>query len=80
MKFLTQLYDFMFAPAGVFDSDMGSIGASEVNDFLSSDDFTVNPATGLLMIGGIGWIDAMGNSFGVDLSHHDDSASMFDHC
>lgn len=80
MKFLAQLYDFMFAPAGVFDSDMGPIGASEANDFSSSDDFMVNPATGLLMCGGIGGIDAMGNSFGFDLNHHDESASMFDHC
>ncbi|CUI04229.1 hypothetical protein BN2497_3235 [Janthinobacterium sp. CG23_2] len=79
MKFLAQLYDFMFAPAGVFDTDMKPAGASEANDFSSSDDFMVNPSTGLLMIGGIGGIDAMGNSFGVD-NHHDESASMFDHC
>jgi len=80
MKFLAQLYDFLFAPAGVLDSDVGPIGTSEANDFSSSDDFMVNPATGLPMTGGIGGFDMMGNAFGFDINHHDDSASMFDHC
>ena len=79
MKFMAQLYDLLFAPASTFDSDAGSASASGTNDFSSSDDFMVNPATGLPMTGGIGGFDMMGNSFGFDLNHHDESASMSDH-
>ncbi|KAL0630745.1 hypothetical protein Q9L58_010408 [Maublancomyces gigas] len=78
MKFLAHLYDLLFAPAGVFDSDSSATCTSDANDFLWSDEFMVNPATGLLMTGGIGGVDMMGNAFGCDMNHNDDSASMFD--
>jgi hypothetical protein len=39
----------------------------------SWDDNTINPATGLLMIGGTGGIDVGGNPFGTNFDHHDDS-------
>lgn len=31
---------------------------------------TINPATGLPMVGGCGGVDVAGNPFGVDWSHH----------
>lgn len=80
MKFLAHLYDLLFAPAGVFDFDSSVICTSDANDFLWSDEFMVNPATGLPMTGGIGGFDSMGNAFGFDTNHNDDSASMFDNC
>lgn len=52
-----------------WDSDFGGSSAS-------FDELVVNPASGLLMVGGIGGLDAEGNSFGS--SHHDDSFSSFD--
>jgi hypothetical protein len=42
---------------------------------------TVNPATGLLMVGGIGGLDMAGNPFGCDLHQDHDpfpSSSLFD--
>lgn len=82
MKFLAHLYDLLFAPAGVFDSDSSVICTSEDNSVVwpvESDNFMVNPATGLPMLGGIGSTDVMGNLFGFDGTCHDDCASTFDH-
>lgn len=40
---------------------------------------TINPATGLPMVGGTGSVDVAGNPFGSDLSHHhDDSWTRYD--
>lgn len=92
MKFLSQLYDFMFAPAGTFDSDSGMHNASNDTNFCNDvsaiiDDepmMMINPASGLLMTEGIGGVDMMGNPFGVDFNHHDDftcanGSDMFSH-
>lgn len=81
MNFLSELFDFIFAPAGTFDSDSRT-GNSD-SDFGSDDESAiVNPAGGLPMVGGIGGLDIAGNPFDVDLSHHDepigcDHSSMF---
>lgn len=93
MKFLAQMYDFMFAPAGTFDfdfdfdSDSGSGNMSSDNNFVEHETTMVNPANGVLMIdgsGGIGGIDILGNPYGVDLHpHHEDfiadHSTMFSH-
>lgn len=44
MNFLTQIYDFMFAPAGTFDSDSGSEDTSSDNYFVEHESTIVNPA------------------------------------
>jgi hypothetical protein len=87
MKFLSQIFDFMFAPAGTFDSDSGLWDASNDahfnNDHVSHSSVPVfNPATNLPMIEDAG-IDIAGSPFGMDIHHNDFScandASMFNH-
>lgn len=39
----------------------------------------INPATGLMMNGGIGGVDAMGNTYGSDTMSHTSDNSSFDH-
>lgn len=91
MKFISQLLDFMFAPAGTFDSDLdlhntpndtnfGDDGSAIIDEEL----MIINPASGLLMTDGIGGVDMMGNPYGVDINHHDDftcanGSDMFSH-
>lgn len=41
-------------------------------------DFSVNPANGLPMIGGIGGVDVEGNPFGTDFSHDHMTSSSLD--
>lgn len=84
MKFLTEIFDFMFAPAGTFDSDSGAMGTSGDNNFVEHESTIVNPANGMPMIegsGGMGGIDVLGNPYGVDLHsyHADDHSAMFNH-
>lgn len=93
MKFLSQICDFMFAPAGTFDSDSVSSNASD-DSFIEHEFPVINPADGLPMINNdIGGVDIMGSPFGMDIHHHDDftcasdsnvfshddCGSMFDH-
>lgn len=47
------------------DDDQSSIADS----CSSSDEIILNPATGLIMVNGVGGIDVAGNPYGVDLSH-----------
>ena len=42
------------------------------------DDFAVNPANGLPMVGGAGGVDVEGNPFGTDFSHDQLASSIFD--
>jgi len=77
MKFLSQLFDFMFAPAGTFDSDSGLHGAVDGSNSDHVDVPTINPATCLPMIEGSG-IDVGGSPFGTDIHHHDDFNSAND--
>ena len=91
MEFLSQLYDFMFAPAGTFDSGSDLHNASNDTNFcddgptiIDDEPMVINPASGLLMTDGIGGIDIMGNPYGVDFNHHDDftcgnDSDMFSH-
>lgn len=48
--------------------------ATDTHDSLM-DDTAINPATGEMMIGGIGGVDTSGNPYGTDLSGNDDMAS-----
>ena len=67
MKFLSELFDFMFAPAGTFDSDSGSSHTIDDNNFVEHEFTMVNPANGMPMIdgsGGIGGLDVTGNRWG----------------
>ena len=76
MRFFSQIYDYMFAPAGTFVSGVGACNAHGLDDVSSAMQMPVtNPATGLPMISGPGGVDVMGNPFGFDLhdgtnSHH----------
>ncbi|MHB1184242.1 MAG: hypothetical protein ACYC4A_06025 [Desulfobulbia bacterium] len=42
------------------------------------DDFSINPANGNPMVGGIGGLDVAGNPFGTDSSHDHMTSSTFD--
>jgi hypothetical protein len=61
--------------------DMQQDFGTQISEFEQVDDVHINPATGELMIGGIGGVDTNGNTYGTDL-HHDDfdttSATSFD--
>lgn len=48
----------------------------DYSDFSSTcyDDFSINPASGLPMLDGIGSIDVAGNPYGTDSSHTFDSS------
>lgn len=61
--------------SSIFDDD------SPISSISSDDDFVINPASGLPMIGGIGGIDAAGNVYGSYTSddfNHTDSLSFDD--
>ena len=84
MKFLSQLYDFVFAPPGAFGSESISCDTPSDDNSFDSDFMTINPANCMPMIGGIGGVDIMGNAYGMDNSHHDepigmDTSSIFSH-
>lgn len=83
MKFLTQMYDFMFAPAGTFDSDSGSSDTAVDSNFSEHESSAINPATGMPMIdgsGGISGFDVAGNLWGhSDMSSDDGWCSSVDH-
>lgn len=62
-----------------------AMSSEELDDFIKPDhheDFTtINPATGLPMMGGIGGIDVAGNPYGFDnddMHHHDSMSHMHD--
>ncbi len=60
-------------------TDMFSTGSDSPS--MADDDFSVNPANGLPMIGGSGGVDIEGNPFGADFSHdHMTSSSVDDSC
>ena len=83
MKFLAELFDFMFAPAGAFDSDSDSSNTSSNNNFVEHESTMFNPANGMPMIegsGGIGGIDVAGNLWGhSDMFSDDGYCSSIDH-
>ncbi|HDM8129114.1 TPA: hypothetical protein P0E14_003948 [Vibrio harveyi] len=60
----------------VFDSDSLDI-SSPGSPSSIDDDLTINPASGLPMIGGIGGLDAEGNPYGMDSSDSLLSSSTF---
>lgn len=75
MSFFSKIYEYMCAPAGTYNSDL--FEATNDDIFCADNSVAViNPATGLLMTGGIGGIDIAGNPYGVDVgqTNHD----MFD--
>lgn len=51
-------------------------GRSKSMSDIEFDPLYVNPATGLLMVGGMGGFDSAGNTFGSDNSHDSDSYDM----
>lgn len=85
MSFLTQIYDFMFAPAGAFDSDSSSFDTRSDCNFVEDESMMVNPATNMPMregTGGTCGIDVLGNPYGLDLTPHQedfvaDHSTMF---
>lgn len=85
MSFLSELFGFMFTPAGAFDSDTSlPSDTSSDSDFVEHESVTVNPANGMPMIdgsGGSGGVDVLGNPYGGDLhSHHEaDHSTTFSH-
>ena len=79
MKFLKDIYDFMFAPPGTFDAESGLFDACNDNVYAhSAPALTINPATNLPMIEDAG-IDVGGSPFGIDIHHSFDTASASDH-
>lgn len=83
MSFLSEIFDFMFAPAGALDSDSCSSNMSSDNAFVEHEYTMVNPANGMPMIegsGGIGGIDVTGNLWGhSDMFSEDGWCSSDDH-
>ena len=83
MSFLLEIFDFMFAPAGTFDSDSGSEDTSADGNFSEHEFSAINPANGMPMIdgsGGIGGVDVTGNLWGhSDMFSDDDYCSSVDH-
>lgn len=57
-------------------TDMFGSGSNSLS--MTDDDFSVNPANGLPMIGGSGGVDIEGNPFGADFSHDHMTSSYFD--
>ena len=60
--------------SSLFGLDSTSSSTSEIETT------EINPATGLLMVGGIGGVDIEGNPYGTDLDSMDDTtnSSLFD--
>lgn len=79
MGFLTKLLSIAGIEIVADDEPAwAAAGAFEYDDdpYPWNADTTINPATGLTMIGGAGGIDTEGNAFGVD--NHHDSFDAFD--
>lgn len=71
---------------GIFSTDFNSTSISN-DEYMTNinsdpigeiDDFSINPANGLPMIGGIGGIDVEGNLFCTDFHHDHMTQSSFD--
>lgn len=60
----------------MFDDGTG-IGCA--GSLVNQEDTVINPATGLLMIGGMAGIDTAGNPYGTDLHDHFGSDAFSDH-
>lgn len=74
MSFWNTFFDW-FSWSDATDLEQGSL--CPIEDAACS----INPATGILMIGGCGGVDAAGNPYGVDLSsHHDCCLGDMDSC
>lgn len=90
MSFLSKILDLVFPAMSDADSDSGSsLGstAGGIDDNFIEHQFTeINPANGMLMVGGIGGVDITGNLWGQSdtfsdhghLSSVDCSADAFD--
>lgn len=63
-----------------FTNIFGTVNeSSSMSDHaMSDDDFMVNPANGLPMVGGMGGMDIEGNPFGIDFSHDHIATSSID--
>ena len=57
-----------FSSDAITDTLLGNNIQGFLEDLHGMSDFQINPANGLPMIGGIGGIDIMGNTFGIDSS------------
>ena len=74
MRCFSQIYDFMFAPAGTFESGTGACYAHGIDDVSSvMQTPVINPANGLPMISDVGGVDVMGNPYGFNF--HDETGS-----
>jgi hypothetical protein len=71
-SWFTDMFSSGIESPSLTDDASGPFGAS------SFDDFAVNPANGLPMIGGTGGVDIEGNPFGTDFSHDYMTSSSFD--
>jgi hypothetical protein len=65
-------------PELFMDNDLGMDNAGFSNDVLGSDTMSINPATGLPMVDGMGSVDVAGNPFGTDLNSLDELHSTDD--
>lgn len=59
-----------------FFSDDDSNFCPGNSDEDSEDIYTINPASGLPMIGGIGGVDIEGNPYGIDSFNNDDDSNL----
>lgn len=80
MRFFNIISEFFgFGSSDVLGDSVTNMGANNLTNINNSlDDFTINPATGLPMVNGMGGVDVAGNPYGVDNSHHDSFGSSFD--
>lgn len=69
---------FGFGSNKLLDDSVTGMGANNLTDLNNPiNDFTINPATGLPMIDGMGGVDIAGNPYGVDNNNHDTFGSSF---
>jgi len=91
VRFLSEIFDFVFAPAGAFDPESSFSVVSHGSIFGQVQATAINPATGLPMIDGAG-IDVSESVFCIDVHHYNhgncgqdsntfihDCGSMVDH-
>jgi hypothetical protein len=72
MKFLSEVFDFMFAPAGAFDAESSFSAASSGSIFGQVDATAIKLTTSLPVIEGTG-VDVGRSVFAMGVHHHDQS-------
>lgn len=77
-SWFTDMFSSDTETSSIADDSLLSSSNTDLIGANTFDDFAVNPANGLPMVGGMGGVDVEGNPFGTDFSSDNMALSSFD--